>query len=63
MIPYETGGFEGSAKNYKTLLIMIGPANCKRFAIVARIPDMMKSVPKYFLNDAIIFLVLDLSQS
>jgi hypothetical protein len=42
---------------------MIGPENCKRFAIVARIPDMMKRVPKYFLNDAIIFLVLDLSHS
>lgn len=62
MIPSDTGGFDGSAKNYKTLLIIIGPENCKRLAIVDNIPAIKNIVPKYFLNDAIIFLGLEFYQ-
>lgn len=33
-----------------------GPENCKRFAIVAKIPDNMKSGPRLFLKEERIFL-------
>jgi hypothetical protein len=46
-------------KNYKTLLIIKGPENCKRFAIVANIPANTNIGPKYFLNEAIIFFGVD----
>jgi len=52
-------GSSGVFKNYKTLLIISGPANCNRLAIVAKIPAKINTGPKYFLKDAKIFLGVD----
>ena len=46
-------------KNYRTLLIINGPENCKRFAMVAKIPAKTNIGPKYFLKEAIIFFGVD----
>lgn len=62
MIPCEIGGWVGSERNYNTLLIIIGPENCKRLAIVAKIPDAKNNGPKYFLKDDKIFLGCDCYQ-
>ncbi len=41
---------------------MIGPENWSKLAIVANTPDKMKMGPKYFLNEANIFLGLEFYQ-
>jgi len=53
--PYEIGGLLGSAKNYRTLFITIGPENCNKLDIVAKTPENMNRGPRLFLNEERIF--------